>query len=395
MPSKDNAERMNRFQAHFRHLYSAAAHPPTASPPAAEFFPQQLRKGKTERFVLGLPSEENKTCTRLLNLANDAVPLTDNYRYLGVWALDFDDELARKKGRAWAAVRKIDNIWHSNVCMNVKRQLFRSIVEPILTYGLCAWSLSAERRRRVDGMFGRILRYCLGLPPAYLSHDLVHTEQLYGDIPFLSTMLTTRRLSLVAHTLRAHLDGRLHSLAKVLLFEPSTSQLVPRRGPRITIASDILRQCHVEFREQLVDVLKDRVRCRMLIDTVRRNQQQLVYHSISDRRVLNLLSYFDMPRKAVVRSIELVDEDQTALEAFMSHGKFRRPDLIWVPPRPSLPRGCVRFEWHHFRTFQRPKLTPAQLFAIQRDRAIRQEALGAKQRNERLDAFLSVKGKQK
>jgi len=346
-----------------------------------------MGKGKTERFVLGLPSEENKACTRLLNQTNDAVPLTDNYRYLGVWALDFDDELARKKGRAWAAVKKVDSIWHSNVCMNVKRQLFRSIVEPILTYGLCAWSLSAERRRLVDGMFGRILRYCLGLPPAYLSHDLVHTEQLYGDIPFLSTMLTTRRLSLVAHTLRAHLDGRLHSLAKVLLFEPSTAQLVPRKGPRITIASDILRQCHVEFREQLVDVLKDRARCRMLIDTVRRNQQQLVYHSIFDRRVLKSLSYFDMPRKAVVRSIELVDEDQTALEAFMSHGKFRRPPLIWVPPRPSLPRGCIRFEWHHFRTFQRPKLTPAQLFAIQRDRAIRQEALRARQRKRELREF--------
>ena len=203
-----------------------------------------MGKGKTERFVLGSPSEENKTCTRLLNLANDAVPLTDNYRYLGVWALDFDDELARKKGRAWAAVKKVESIWHCNVCIKVKRQLFRSIVEPIMTYGLCAWSLTAERRRRVDGMFGRILRYCLGLQPAYLSHDLVGTEQLYGEIPFLSTMLTTRRLSLVAHTLRAHLDGRQHSLTKVLLFEPLG--LKPLRGPRITIISDILRQCRVQ-----------------------------------------------------------------------------------------------------------------------------------------------------
>ena len=80
-----------------------------------------------------------------------------------------------------------------------------------------------------------------------------------------------------------------------------------------------------------------------------------------------------MPRKAVVRSIELVDEDQTALEAFMSHGKFRRPPLIWIPPRPALPRGSIRFEWHHFRSpewFPKPKPTPAQLFAIQRDRTL-------------------------
>ena len=115
------------------------------------------------------------------------------------------------------------------------------------------------------------------------------------------------------------------------------------------------------------------------------------YHSILDRRVLKSLSYFDMPRKAVVRPIELVDEDQTALEAFMSHGKFRRPPLIWVPPRPALPRGGIRFEWHHFRSpewFPKPKLTPAQVFAIQRDRAIRQDARRAKQRQRELRRFL-------
>ena len=203
-----------------------------------------MGKGKTERFIMGLPSEEDKACSRLLNLANDVVPVTDNYRYLGVWALDFDDELKRKKGRAWAAVKKVDSLWHSNVCMKVKRKLFRSIVEPIMTYGLSAWSLTAYRRRRVDGMFGRILRYCLGLQSAYLSHDLVGTEQLYGDIPFLSTMLSTRRISLVAHTLRAHLDRRYHSLTAVLLFDPV--DLKPLRGPRITVVSDLLRQCRIQ-----------------------------------------------------------------------------------------------------------------------------------------------------
>jgi len=41
MPARDNAERMSRFQAHFRKLYSADR--PSTAIPAAEFFSQQLR----------------------------------------------------------------------------------------------------------------------------------------------------------------------------------------------------------------------------------------------------------------------------------------------------------------------------------------------------------------
>jgi len=280
---------------------------------------------------------------------------------------------------AWAAVKKVDSLWHSSVCMKVKRQLFRSIVEPILTYGLCAWSLTADRRRRVDGMFGRILRYCLGLQPAYLSHDLVNTEQLYGDIPFLSTMLSTRRVSLVAHTLRAHLDRRYHSLTAVLLFDPV--DLRPLRGPRITVVSDLLCQCRIQYREQLVCVMKDRKKCRTLINTVERELQQQVYHTIFHRRIVHNLSYFDMPRKDSVLHIKLLNEDDSILDAYMALGKLRRPPTIWVPPRPVLPEGCLSFEWHHFRWFPKPSinalyvkpLTRKQEFAMVRDRALRAE----------------------
>ena len=144
-----------------------------------------------------------------------------------------------------------------------------------------------------------------------------------------------------------------------------------------------------EFREQLVDVMKDRVKCRELVRTVEREQQQHVYHTIFDRRVLHALSYFDMPRRATVRRIQLLNEDDSVLDAFMALGKLRRPPIIWTPPRPQLPKGCIRFGWHQFRTFQRPKLTPAQLFAIQRDRAILQEVLRARQRKRESREFFS------
>ena len=80
---------------------------------------------------------------------------------------------------------------------------------------------------------------------------------------------------------------------------------------------------------------------------------------------------------------------------FMALGKLRRPPTIWVAPRPALPVGCIRFEWHHFRVypfrwykepttfFAKPKFTPnaqyvkpltaQQQFAMARDRAARAE----------------------
>ena len=100
---------------------------------------------------------------------------------------------------------------------------------------------------------------------------------------------------------------------------------------------------------------------------------------IFDRRILHALSYFEMPRKAArMRHLNLLNEDDSILDAFMALGKLRRPPTLWVPPRPTLRDGCVRFEWHHFRStprhalaaFVKP-LTAQQQFAMARDRAKR------------------------
>ena len=307
-----------------------------------------MGKGKTERFYNGAP---DPTVADVIKVTAGVIPLTDNYRYLGVWALNFEDEMVRKKGKAWAAVKTIDGVWQSCVSMSVKRQLFRSIVEPVLTYGLCAWPMTAERTARVDGMFGRLLRYGLGLPPSFVSHDLVGTEELYGDIPFLSTMLASRRVGLIAHTMRAHFDGRQHKLIDVLLFDPSLS-LQPRRGPRVTVMSDVLHQCRIEFREQLRDVMLDRKKSRQLVLEVERHHQEAAYYKIFDRRILHLLSYFEMPRKELKKNIP----DDAPL--FMSMYCRRRPPTIWTRPRPTLKRGLMRFHWDHYHVVRRHAAAP-------------------------------------
>ena len=335
-----------------------------------------MGKGKTERFCIG--PAKGASAPAQIRITAGVVPLTDNYRYLGVWALDFDDEMNRKKGRAWASMKAIDGVWHSSVSMSVKRDLFRAIVEPILTYGLCAWPLTAERTKRVDGMFGTMLRYALGLPASFISHDLVGTESLYGNIPFLSSMLASRRIGLIAHTLRAHVEGRTHALMNVLLFEPSDT-LQPRRGPRCTVISSVLHQCRIEFREQLVPLMSDRVTSRQLVRDVERRSQEAVYHAIGDRRVLHLLSYFEMPRRVPKPPAD----DVPIFAALLA--RRRRPATIWSRPRPTLARGCIRFEKDHYLNPlpKRPKtvlpyspyllpMPPQQVWAMKQARIMRE-----------------------
>ena len=140
--------------------------------------------------------------------------------------------------------------------------------------------------------------------------------------------------------------------------------------------------------------MNDRVKARELVRTVEREQQQAIYHSIFARRVLHALAYFDMPRKTTIRRIKLLHEDDTVLDAFMSLGRLRRPPIVWTPPRPTLPKGCICFEWHHFRWFPQPSinaryfkpLTAKQEFAIRRDKTLRAEKRAEAERRRRVKA---------
>eukprot|EP00759_Apiculatamorpha_spiralis_P050563 PhF_6_TR4824/c4_g1_i10/m.6695 len=89
--------------------------------------------------------------------------------------------------------------------METKRTLFQSLVEPIFSYGLHAWALTVAKRAQLNGTYGRMLRFALGLPPAFITRDIVGTEKLYGDLPFISSLIEKRTFTLLGHTLREHI----------------------------------------------------------------------------------------------------------------------------------------------------------------------------------------------
>eukprot|EP00759_Apiculatamorpha_spiralis_P050562 PhF_6_TR4824/c4_g1_i10/m.6693 len=130
-----------------------------------------------------------------------AFAVVANYKYLGVELFDWNTDFARRKSKTWSSLKSFNGIWTARVSFDAKRRLFQALVEPILTYGLSAWPLTESQKTDLNGTYGRMLRYALGLPPAYLSRQKYPSEIVYGDTPMLSAQASHRREdSLSSHT---------------------------------------------------------------------------------------------------------------------------------------------------------------------------------------------------
>ena len=125
--------------------------------------------------------------------------------------------------------------------------------------------------------------------------------------------------------------------------------------------------------------MSDRVTSRQLVRDVERRSQEAVYHAIGDRRVLHLLSYFEMPRRVPKPPAD----DVPIFAALLA--RRRRPATIWSRPRPTLARGCIRFEKDHYLNPlpKRPKtvlpyspyllpMPPQQVWAMKQARIMRE-----------------------
>jgi exonuclease III len=259
-----------------------------------------MGKAKTERFVIG---DEPGTVTLL---SGAAVPVVPTYRYLGVHVLDYDTDLAARKGKAWAVILKFHDVWKSTAPRDTKRILFRVLVEPILTYGLCEFALTKTRATLLDAMYGRMLRFALGLPSTAYTHSqgdyTVSSEDVYGDVPFLSSTLRVQRLRMlgraVAHVERTkHMGDRkaVHPVLEVLaaplgdLFgkRPWKRRIRPdgqQRAPRTTLLQSLARDLGVETGAHIIHLLHPRS-CEQTLDSTLQNLQDARWAEIFHRRL--------------------------------------------------------------------------------------------------------------
>ena len=65
-------------------------------------------------------------------------------KYLGSYIMNSEKDFKIRKALAWIACNKLEKIWRSNIQNNLKLNLFRSTVEPILLYGSETWTSSSS-----------------------------------------------------------------------------------------------------------------------------------------------------------------------------------------------------------------------------------------------------------
>ena len=235
-----------------------------------------LGVGKTEYFCVSADPAPP--------LSTNGTPVTTTtiYKYLGVYVLNFEDDFNKRKGKAWAALHNFSGLWHSSARTTVKRNFFASLIEPIFTYGLTAWPLSHTQLDRLDSTYGRMLRFALGLAPAYESRHQWPSTRLYGDLPYLSTRIRTRRLGCIAHLLREHFEGRTrHPLAELLVWDPPTSSYPRRTGGQLrTFRKQLFLDAGVDNLDDFLTIVADRNLSRSAVqqlnddNTARKLEQQ-------------------------------------------------------------------------------------------------------------------------
>jgi hypothetical protein len=173
---------------------------------------------KTEHMSIGrrrtLEGTED-TEARAIKIYDEIASSCDDFKFLGSFVRSSGRDFAVRRALAWKACLRLRPLWRSSLSRQTKRRLFRSFIEPILTYAAQTWTLTAALEKSLDGAYTRLLRTCLGVH--YSEHRT--NAELYGDgmiggLPRLSDSLRTRRLQFAGHCARAN-----QPIADILLWQ--------------------------------------------------------------------------------------------------------------------------------------------------------------------------------
>ena len=112
-----------------------------------------------------------------------------------------------------------------------KLELFASLIESRLLYGLTGAWLRVAERRRLDGFHARCLRQILKIPPAYFSRISNQKVLASAGRPKASTMLCRRQLVHFGKVLRSPSGSVLKDVSFIGdTLAPATTRYVRRVG---------------------------------------------------------------------------------------------------------------------------------------------------------------------
>ena len=167
------------------------------------------------------------------------------------------DDVKQHVSKAWVVLLKFRSIWQAPVSLEIKRSLFTACVSPVFMYGLHAYENSKYLQSRISGAYTRMLRYALNAKFCGATKEwTLHTEQLLGPTLPITTQLVRRRLSLVGHSMRMHLERQRHPFCDILMWEPK----FPRKsgGQCHTLRKTLFQEVHVKTSEELFNLAANR-----------------------------------------------------------------------------------------------------------------------------------------
>ena len=131
-------------------------------------------------------------------------PSYKNIKLLGT-KIDTKCDIQARKAKVWDPIKKFKKYFVSKrLSAGHKIRIFRTFVEPILLYNSETWSLTATLEQSIDSFHRRLLRICLNYRyPKRISSEKLYT--LANESP-LSDKIGRRRLALLGHILRLHLE---------------------------------------------------------------------------------------------------------------------------------------------------------------------------------------------
>ena len=144
---------------------------------AGQRYGLSLHYDKFQLLHVGSPSDSNVKMPdgRELDAKNEMT-------YLGtVLSADgrVSNELSRRIGLARGSFRTLCKIWnHTSLTRKRKLEVYRSLIESRLLYGLSCCCFTVSDLRRLDGFQAKCLRKVIGVAPSYYSgvsnKDVLH-----------------------------------------------------------------------------------------------------------------------------------------------------------------------------------------------------------------------------
>ena len=112
-----------------------------------------------------------------------------------------EKDFLTRRGQAWTAVLKLDNIWRSTeFSKKMKFLFFQSLIESILFYNATTWTISSTLLTKITGSYHKLLRYALNVHHT----QRLTNEEIFEDIDFMPVDIRLRklRLTFVGHCWR-------------------------------------------------------------------------------------------------------------------------------------------------------------------------------------------------